>query len=104
MPRHYIVFFLSRNDARAESTECTDLQYQTSDVQVYTKFYTVHQRRDVYMRGGKVEVFADITGYVRHLVQTSDRDVVRYEGSLLRGISPGKATVKVRAEQNKPCG
>mgnify|MGYP001802210007 FL=1 len=47
------------------------------------------------MRGGKVEVFADITGYVRHLVETSNREVVRYENGLLRGVSPGKATVKV---------
>ena len=46
------------------------------------------------MRGGKVEVFADITGYVRHLVETSNREVVRYENGLLRGVSPGKATVK----------
>ena len=46
------------------------------------------------MRGGKVEVFADITGYVRHLVETSNREVVRYENGLLRGVSLGKATVK----------
>lgn len=73
-----------------------NLQYQTSDVRVYTKFYTVHERRDVYMRGGKVQVFADITSHVSHLIQTSNKDVVKFEGGLLRGVGPGKATVKVR--------
>jgi len=71
-------------------------RYQTSDVRVYTKFYTVHDRRDVYMRGGKVEVFADVTRYVQHLIQSSNKDVVRYENGLIVGVTPGKATIKVR--------
>lgn len=91
----YFTCYRNKVDIRGDDLECTSLQYQTSDVQVFTKFYTVHQRRDVYMRGGKVEVFADITQYVRHLVQTSDRDVVRFEDGLIRGVSPGKAVVKV---------
>lgn len=83
---------------RDSHVEC-NLQYQTSDIRVYTKFYTVHERRDVYMRGGKVEVFADVTPYVRHLIQTNDRDIVRFEDGMLRGISPGKTSVKVPTRQ-----
>lgn len=86
--------FSNKVDLRDTDVDC-HLQYQYSDIRVYTKFYTVHERRDVYMRGGKVEVFADITGYVRHLIQTGNRDVVKFEDGMLQGVGPGKTTVKV---------
>jgi len=55
----------------------------------------VYERRIIYMRGGKVAIYSDITSLVQPLISSSDEAVAQYESGVVRGVSPGTAHLKV---------